>query len=201
MTPRPPKAIILNGPPRSGKDTLAEGLRRLWPSTSKEKFAQPIVDYMFSNWGVLPDLVDKSLPPPGPFKGPPVRQIMIAYSEQFMKPLFGKDIFGKFAVRRIERTIVKAPLYIFSDGGFSEEIQCIVDYLGAENVGIVHLMRPGTSFDGDSRDWVTLPNVETFAIQNRADLSNTRDPASKIVETLQEQEEFQRLLAWTAQQS
>ena len=56
-----------------------------------------------------------------------------------------------------------------TDGGFIEEVCPLVDQLGYENVLILHLYRENTSFEKDSRRYITLNKVKTVEIKNTED--------------------------------
>jgi dephospho-CoA kinase len=150
--------IILNGPPGSGKDTAARYLAQ--KGGTIQSFKEPI-------HRVTADLLDMSYDfylsryeqlkangirlQYGALLFTDLRQWYIHYSENIMKPIYGKDIFGLMAKKRL------VDVNIFSDGGFQEE----VDALG--KVTLVHIHREGHTFKNDSRGW--LPNPD-YVIQN-----------------------------------
>lgn len=77
------------------------------------------------------------------------RQFLIKISEDVIKPNFDKQYFGK--------TLTKKLLYgvnIVTDGGFYEEIEPIVEDIGAENILVIRLHREGCDYSGDSRGWI-----------------------------------------------
>ena len=47
-----------------------------------------------------------------------------------------------------------------SDGGFPEEIQPVIDHVGAENITIVRIHREGCDFSNDSRNYLTQDMFE-----------------------------------------
>lgn len=157
--------ILFNGPPRSGKDTAAKiawdyiaakpDYMAIWEKFSfpnKRMFAG-MMDTKCDNWGVVPhweDLkgeIDATL-------GVSYRQWQIDVSEKFMKPLYGNDIFGRLLLGRCKECEEDlpgfTPIFIVSDCGFQIE----VDTLKGHNVLLYTLQRHGTSFDGDSREYV-----------------------------------------------
>lgn len=96
-----------------------------------------------------------------------LRQFYIHVSENLMKPLFGKRVFGKLAVEYIRQS--HEAVTTISDSGFVDEAMPIIEYFGAEHVLLVRLHRPGKSFAGDSRSYVDLP-VQTIDIENDKDM-------------------------------
>ena len=104
------------------------------------------------------------------------RNAMIHMSENVLKPLFGKDVFGIMAAKSLEEGV-----NVFSDGGFAEEVQCILDEVGERNFLLVHVTRDGCSFAGDSRDYVMgFPN--TVIVHNGGTLQEYLDECINLVE-------------------
>ena len=104
------------------------------------------------------------------------RDAMIHMSENVLKPLFGKDVFGIMAAKSLEDGV-----NIFSDGGFAEEVQCLLDEVGVDNFMLIHVTRKGCSFEGDSRDYVTgFPN--TYTIHNDGTLEEYLNCCVELVE-------------------
>ena len=155
------RVIILNGPPNIGKDTLGNNVQQLigWP---RMEFKEALYRETASYYGV--DLVTfamlasgrttKEVPMPT-LGGLSPRQAMIHVSEEVIKPKFGKQFFGAKAYELVQtledrhlRTVV------FSDGGFEEEAQYLIDQ-GCE-VHIIQLHAEGFDFGNDSRNYVTL---------------------------------------------
>jgi hypothetical protein len=93
------------------------------------------------------------------------RQALIFVSEVLIKPNLGIEYFGRIAAENcyLERGTV------FSDSGFQHELDPIVDKFGAENVTIVQLERDGTSFEGDSRNYVEREDINVARIENNDD--------------------------------
>lgn len=151
--------VILNGPPHSGKDTLAELLSvfgfkqmamktQLYIDTAKyfgiqlEKLIIAASDRELKEhpWQRL-KLGNMVLSP---------RDALIHVSEKCIKPTQGDDYFGKAAARAC--TEAGAPLVVFSDGGFASEIKPLEEVF--REVVIFHLHRAGCSFAGDSRSYL-----------------------------------------------
>lgn len=79
------------------------------------------------------------------------REFLIHMSENVIKPSFGKDAFGKAFVN----SLPEEGIVFVSDSGFPEELQPVIDHVGAENVLVIRIQRNGCSFEGDSRDYLT----------------------------------------------
>lgn len=143
------KALLINGPPRSGKDTLGRILSLALPNY-RTKFALPITLFMRDAYGINMKSVDKDAPH-DLLHGRTPREVAIRYSEGFCKPLYGNDYFGRCAVDRLKGLALDYPLMIFTDSGFAQEADSVVKHLGKPNVMRLHLTRPGCTFQGDSR--------------------------------------------------
>ena len=78
------------------------------------------------------------------------REALIHFSEIVIKPSFGEDAFGKALVS----TLPEEGVVCIADGGFPQELQPVIDYVGAENVTVVRIIREGCTFDNDSRDYL-----------------------------------------------
>lgn len=176
------KVIILNAPPNAGKDTIAEVLcERLEGQHCEFKAAlyETTLDYYglpsyFTKY--FTDRALKEVPNRMFMEELPVinttnlctftrsvkeyikvyfakplspREALIHVSEDIIKPVEGKDYFGKKAAEGL-----KDGWNIFSDGGFIEELQPIIDEVGKEHVYIIRFSRKGCSFEGDSRDYL-----------------------------------------------
>ena len=89
------------------------------------------------------------------------RQFMIFLSENFMKVVFGKDVFGKFSARLASYPVYGAggEVCVFSDGGFTEEVNEVAKAVGAENVYVLQWEAEGCSFDNDSRRYLSSDEI------------------------------------------
>ena len=145
--------IILNGPPRSGKDTVAALIRRKLVGTKDYKMSMPLkacfrAMFNFPN-EINQRMLEKDKEKPilqGHALTP--RQFQIDLSEEFMKKRFGSDIFGQLAVRNIDKT--PSHHITISDVGFMAELWPIIETFGT-SVRAIQISRPGTNYDNDSR--------------------------------------------------
>ncbi len=158
------KILLLNGPPRSGKDTIGEMLRSTFAGLQLRKFAHPIVRFMQQEFGVDMRTVDKDSPH-HLLHGRTPREVAIAYSEKLCKPLFGVHFFGHRAVSGL-RLVPSEALVCFTDSGFAHEVKPVADAYGTANLLQILLRRPGTSFHGDSRSYWSLQDIATLEFDN-----------------------------------
>jgi len=169
------KVVVFNGPPSSGKDSLAEYLRGATLVQAME-FKRHLIEIALMLSGVARDdwewwyQSDKEKPRPE-LSGHSCRSFLIMVSEDMVKPNMGRDYFGRAAVRYLKENEVGLDScgFCFTDSGFAEELQCVVAHVGAENVIVIQLHRQGTSFEGDSRDYLdrnAFPDVMFLQHQN-----------------------------------
>lgn len=165
--------VIFNGPPGSGKDEAAAWLGRrgfahlsfkhhLFRETMKE-FDVDTVWFMdgFNNRS-MKELPEEDL------RGMSRRQAMIYTSEDVIKPKYGKSYFGDQVASQVEDD----EKYVISDGGFVEEIEPLIDRVGADNILLVQLVREGCSYRSDSRRYFNGQLIESFCAGYESDIEN-----------------------------
>lgn len=153
--------VVLNGAPNSGKDYITRELIKhlaisditseelmfktgLYKETAKQYF-MPYYDFVdLATNRSTKDIPNERLGGISP------REALINVSENYIKPLLGKNYFAKELLENIKDKDV----YIISDGGFKEEIQTLIDSPKISRLLLVHLMAPGCSFEGDSRSYI-----------------------------------------------
>lgn len=177
-----PKIILVNGPPRAGKDTAQEAV----PDSVRCKFARAVKEGCHAAFGLDPkeypmDVFEAVKEEPNVlFFGKSPREAYIAYSEMFMKPFTGdQQVFGKMLVRWIKeykhyKTFTSAteaathhaagyPVgttpFIVTDSGFRDEAVSLVEAFGAENIKLIRVHREGCNFDNDSRSYIDLADL------------------------------------------
>ncbi len=201
--------IILNSAPNSGKDVLAGAIKEttgvprmemkahLYQCTATlfnvpvetlrglcdDRETKEVPHTLFSlNYGGMCNLAlaQKRAKPRlcgGGIISP--REALIYTSECVFKPAMGDDYFGKIAADNIDMNMGA----IFSDGGFDEELTPIINKHGAENVFVVQFTREGTSFEGDSRNYLNVPDsVAKLVTTNDGDLNDLRDEVLEWVD-------------------
>ena len=132
--------VMLNGPPRSGKD---EGAKYLYHKYGAHWFrmSQPIKDALRAMFNMteaqykmcedkkdtkMEFLFDLSF-----------REAQIAFSEVFAKEVFGITVFGHLAARKVAQSVSK--LFVCSDSGFAQEAHPFIQLVGAKNVLVMCL--------------------------------------------------------------
>jgi hypothetical protein len=107
------------------------------------------------------------------------REALIFTSEIVIKPIMGEEYFGTMEANGIdlERGAV------FSDSGFDCELIPIINKVGAENVFVIQWTRDGCSFEGDSRDYLTVPdNVGMLMTVNEGTIDDLKNEILKWLE-------------------
>ncbi len=189
------KILLLNGPPRAGKDTISEMLKNANSSfVHQEKFAAPmkrVVPLVYSvpldHWRTnLDTAANKDLPCAEFFDKTP-REVQIALSEDYLKPLHGDTIFGKLLVRRLNMILGGlTDCAVISDSGFVQEAEQIVRKFGAQNVQLWKIYREGCDYEGDSRSYIDLTHlgIETYQVENNGSMDDLRDLVVPLYEAL-----------------
>lgn len=174
------RILILNGPPGCGKDALASFLvknvndsKHLMFKESLYKLALDAAGLQSHYTELFTDRQLKESIATSPFyvAGQKVspRQWLIHTSENLIKPNFGKSFFGDKAASVIAAS--NAKLFVFSDGGFKEEVLPLID---VGHVTIIQIKRPNCSYKGDSRNWLT-PEMFPHGSVDMITLDNSRD--------------------------
>lgn len=170
-----PKLILFNGPRHSGKDTAAIYCQKQF-NAYHFKLSGPIkaaIKSMFElkdeTVGLLEEV--KTQPVPVLFDKSYV-DCQISFSEDWAKQLFGDYVFGNLAARHVNKYMLQFPdqeLYVCSDSGFAAEAIPLIRLFGAKNCLLVKIHRPGKTFEGDSRSYIELDDVNTLELSNDYD--------------------------------
>lgn len=178
--------VGFNGPPRSGKDTMASMLvehmesqgcdipiREVSLSTPLRKIAYAMVG-----------CVSISLDGPNyeafkkthfPAFGKDGRQIMIDISERFLKPTYGRGIMGHLLMADLRNF---DGIVLVRDTGFQIEKDVLTNYVGNDNFYVARVVRPSCDFTNDSREWVD--HYHTGIFHNNAGLDDLRTEAGRL---------------------
>jgi len=165
------KVVVFNGPPGSGKDTLGKFIMGATQAKHMEfkrhliKLALMISGVSSSDWDFW--YREDKEQPHNDLGGHSCRSFLIMVSEEMIKPHMGSDYFGLAAATELDMYLPGHGV-VFTDSGFSAELQCVVNVAGADNVIVVQLVRDGTDFSKDSRTYLSpgdFPEV-TFLAQN-----------------------------------
>lgn len=145
--------VILNAPAGAGKDTIASLLSSY--GYEPKSFKDPMFNILKSLSGLsdsefFMNYNDRDIKeaPQDIFNGLSYREVMIKISEEWVKPWLGKEFFGDVASRSCD----KCSNYVFSDGGFIDEVEKL--HNDGHEVVVLRIRREGYTFDGDSRDYV-----------------------------------------------
>lgn len=165
------KLIGFSGPPRSGKDTIAKELALILSDKGVTvqllACSTPMREVVYALLGQTYSVEHYDLHKDDPqpmFDGRSIRQEMIALSEDHIKPRFGKKFWGKSL---LERMWDPAPdVLIITDCGFDAETELFTETFGFDNVVYPQIVRPGHTFDGDSRSYVGTPERITSVIND-----------------------------------
>lgn len=187
----PVKIVFVNGPPRAGKDTVGEILCRHGAGRRLiQKFAFEVKERTHAAFRIV-DETGRPVPhdyfeqqkevPLDCFLGLTPRQAYIAFSEQFMKPIFGEKIFGSLLAKRLELTLLAAQqkkgfrhvpdAFTITDSGFMPEALPIVEMFDPEHCTLIRVHRRGCDFSNDSRGYIDLAQfgVKCIDIENPGD--------------------------------
>lgn len=151
------RLIILNGPPGSGKDYLADALVSLRKGVTKVEFKTQLRKLVKLIYGLTDEEHDimyqrkNKESPQKKLRGLSIREAYIFVSEKVIKPIYGHTYFGEFLAGSLTEDGVT---YVCSDGGFQAEILPCVD--ACDRIDIVQLFAEGCSFEGDSRNYINL---------------------------------------------
>jgi hypothetical protein len=167
------RIVLLNGPPRAGKDTAANAICAAYPQGLKLGFSHHLKRATHAAYGLPQDPIDAFEAVKDQhrdeFFGLTPRQAYIAHSEDYMKPLHGKKVFGRLWLRSALAS--GAPLVVVPDSGFVDEALVGIHEVGEANALLirVHAEGRGKTFAGDSRSHISLPGVTTVDLHNDGD--------------------------------
>ena len=170
------KIIVLNSPPNSGKDTVADyissnyGFKKIQYKDFSVKlmleFFKVEENFFYTELYTRENkekpseffkIKDKFLSP---------REALIYFSEEIIKKNFGKDYFGKLLAKSLKRDTN----YIISDAGFNSEITALLEFFSEDEIYILQIHRLDCDFSKDSRDYITLPRIEKQTLLNNGSL-------------------------------
>lgn len=187
--------ICFNGPPRAGKDTLADMVAKKIEATVDapvilaslslplRTIAYAMVGRVYQNdpgtYESFKEEYFERLDRTG-------RQLMIDVSESFLKPTYGKEIMADLLIQKI-RAYPRNAMILVRDSGFQIEVNSLIREVGAKNLMVVQVHRPGTSFDNDSREWVFHPTDQSMQIWNRDSLHHLDLEAERLLLRLRNQ--------------
>ena len=185
--------IILNGPPGSGKDTIADFIAaefnadhlrfktKLYAITALINNIKLDTFMRYASDKDTKDSVELA-------RGLTARQLLIETSENVIKPYYGKDYFGNDVGDSILTS--DKSLFVLSDGGFPEELSSMIaaGRLNRSDVVIVKLYRNGCNFDNDSRSYfdesLLHSDIKVITFVNNLELYPMYDAIKQLVRSL-----------------
>lgn len=176
------RLILVNGAPRSGKDTAGEIICRLYPHgrAYQVKLAQQLKERTHRAYGLEgishSHFEDRKDQPLAEFMGISPRQAYIAMSERFLKPLHGDDVLGRLLNDKLQRWLasgIPIECAVVTDSGFRGEAEVLVRAVGAPSTTLVRLTRPGCAYEGDSRGLIDLSDLGVLCL----DVANDGTPS------------------------
>jgi len=201
--------VAIQGPPRSGKDTAgfyiktefeALGYHAIlckaagWLKTTVAKHA--FGEFPVMNEADIERVKDQLIPG----RDITFRQALICFSEQYAKPMFGADFFGK---KLVEQMLVleanytefygmhaKEVVFVMTDAGFEEEQIPVQNCMGKEFYSIVQMHREGCDYSYDSRSYFCLNGSRCEKLHNNEALDILALKCGKIAKGRHE--------AWTS---
>jgi hypothetical protein len=180
------KIIVMNSAPNTGKDTAADYIAEKYQAQHL-RFKDGLYKVAAMVAGVnAKDLkyiaTERELKEvPNPYfivngKAVSPRQWLIHCSENVVKPLLGKDFFGKQLAQSITSDLV-----VISDSGFESEIVPLLQ--AGHYICVIRIERDGYTFEGDSRSYLpTSPLYHTFLVNNNGTLEQFLNKIGSIVD-------------------
>lgn len=166
------KFLLLNGPPGSGKDTVASHLIPYLKFTHL-KFAAPIKRMVAALLQCDQRTLESIKDEPNRMlryedsairRDDTPRRVLIALSEELLKPRYGNSYFGNALWTEATRSSSK--LFVVSDCGFESEVGRLINSAGPSNCLLIRLHREGHNFTNDSRSYISPREVKTYDIHN-----------------------------------
>lgn len=171
-TTKPAYFIGFSGPPRSGKDTIAQRLAAMIEDRHRIQpqllaCSTPMREVIYAMLGQTYDAghYERHKDDPQPaFGGRSIRQAMIAFTEEHVKPAYGAGFWARSLLAR--RWELPPRVLIVTDCGFDAEVETFTGEYGVENVVYPQITRPHTTFKGDSRSYVGTKDRVTAIIND-----------------------------------
>lgn len=183
------KVIILNAPPGAGKDTIGMMLEgHAHQHVVTMSFKKPMFEIALAMLGkhkycqflqAYNDRAQKEKPQAF-LNGKTPRHFMIWISEAVIKPQFGEQYFG---VRFAERAREYPYDIICTDGGFPDEIKPLIS--SGLDVHICRLHRTGFTFEGDSRDYISLGKDYHYRLKEHDFILVDGDPMHTVKQIIE----------------
>lgn len=154
------KLLLLNGPPRSGKDTIGGLLKTLNHRLLLDGVGRIVKEQTHLAYGLdvpfdfFEDRKDESCEE---FGGATPRQAYIYYSERVAKPRYGEGYFGTLLGEQLLRSPFDC--YVITDSGFAAEARALGNVLAPDRIVVAEIHRPGCDFRNDARSHWWSPSL------------------------------------------
>lgn len=182
----PTYVVGLSGPPRSGKDSIGAVLvqllmekhpilacqRALSMPMRKTIYAMIGKDYTLEHYETSKD---KPRPELG---GISIRQAMIKLSEEWVKPTYGHGFWAASMLNTLPMD--RARVVVITDMGFPSEVEVLEQAFGAEHCVWGNIVRPGCTFEGDSRSHVGCEERRTVIINEGESIDQVNTAAARL---------------------
>ncbi len=148
------KVIVLNGAPGAGKDTFRNLLANYSDYVRidyKDILFNELLDgvgSVKSQWWLKNYKNGFKDEPQEELNGLSMREVLIGFSENYIKPMKGVNFFADEMVRKIKQS--PARVFVIADIGFQYELDALINEEGFE-VNLLRIDKEGCSFDNDSR--------------------------------------------------
>lgn len=170
IVPNTNKLILLNGPRRVGKDSIAKELEKVFSSVIMH-FAEPVKAGTHASFG-LPHPSDYyeavKDEPNSDFFGFTPRQAWINHAEGYMRKLYGQDVYVKILCNKLKTHMVGARRFVIvPDCRFSEEVYGMTSLFDMKDMLLVNVLREGYSFENDTGEYLNYEWLRRVVISNK----------------------------------
>jgi hypothetical protein len=148
------KVIVLNGAPGAGKDTFRDLLAN-YVDFRKVDYKDILFNELLNGVGSVktqwwlnnykPGFKDE---PQDELNGLSMREVLIGFSENYIKPMKGVNFFAEEMVYKIKQC--PSRIFVIADIGFQYELDELINEEGFD-VYVLRIDKDGCSFDNDSR--------------------------------------------------
>lgn len=179
-----PFFVLLNAPPRSGKDYLAEHLCKehgfVKLSLAHRLKLKVLRLYGVSHYG-LEYFEARKDTPLTELHGLSFRQACIGLAQNYFKPLHGVDFFARLLIQDIDTYYChQGNQFVISDVGFNEEVEALAESFGVESLLLVRI-KSNADWSNDARYNLSYRGVEELHVANNYDEQFLETASSKLM--------------------
>jgi len=177
--------ILLNGPPRSGKDTAAEFIRSFLPNATEYKLSKPLKMGVQAIFDIPPSVV-RSLEDIKDTKAAQLHGVSYRNAQidlfYHLKGIYGDTILTDLAIQQINKNII-SKYVIISDCGRQVEAEEFISHYNKDSVGLIRLKRDGCNFNEDSREYIMEKKFPKYfaEINNEHDLGLFKQQVRRVL--------------------